>query len=75
MPKAMSRAALISVTVLSVIMSPEGDRVRTMEGLSIIYCEPGLCDRFNDVRIYPSLRLFAILPHFGFRTGGNRHET
>jgi hypothetical protein len=44
MPKAVSRAALISATVLSVVMSPEGDRVRPMEGPSIIYCEPGLCD-------------------------------
>jgi hypothetical protein len=33
------------------------------------------CDQFNDVRIYPSLRLVAVLPHFGFRRGGNRHET
>ena len=32
MPKAVSRAALISATVLSVVMSPEGDRVRPMEG-------------------------------------------
>ena len=35
----------------------------------------GFCDQFNDVRIYPSLRLVAILPHLGFRRGGNRHET
>jgi hypothetical protein len=47
MPKEASRAALISATVLSAVMSSEGDRVRTMEGLSIIYCEPGLCDQFN----------------------------
>jgi hypothetical protein len=72
----MPKAASISATVLSVVMSPEGDRVRPMEGPSIICCEPGLCVRFNDMRIYPSLRLVAILPHFGFRRrGGNRHET
>jgi hypothetical protein len=65
-------SGLISATVLSVVMSPEDDRVRPVEGPSIICYEPGLCDQFNDVRIYPSLRLVAILPHFGFRRGANR---
>ena len=69
MPRAASRAALISATVLSVVMSPEDDRVRPVEGPSIICYEPGLCDQFNDVRIYPSLRFVAILPRFGFRKG------
>jgi hypothetical protein len=50
-------------------------RDRPMDRPSIIYCELGLCDQFNDVRIYPSLRLVAILPHFGFRREANRHET
>jgi hypothetical protein len=34
-----------------------------------IICEPNPCDQFNNSRIYPSLRLVAILPHLGFRRG------
>ena len=34
-----------------------------MEGPSIIYCEPGLCEEFKVVRTYPSLRLVAALLH------------
>ena len=33
------------------------------------FCEPRLCDLFNDRRIYPSLRLAAILPRISDSEG------
>ena len=74
MPKAVARAASNSATVLSVVISPEGGRGRLRKGPSIIFCEPRLCDQFDNERIYLSLKPVAILPHLGFRRRGKRDE-